>query len=274
MKINEYPTQSILNSTDIFLIDGDSGTRKMNANTLLYELLDLSPEAHNQIFRGKNLGAVYTTEQRGRISDGTFRDLWIGDYWEVGGIRWRIAGINYWLYTGDSRLNTNHIVIVPDTVLYNARMEPSNDIRKGYANSEMHRSNLNNAKNLATSVFGSNGVLTRRSFLVNSIDNSMPSGCSWQSVTLSLMDEVQLYGTQHYAAMSNQTRAIYTENTSQLPLFRVAPSYKGRYITNGRFWLNSPVTNGAYALYNAGNGTTDQAGAGSSEGVRPCFAIG
>ena len=48
----------------------------------------------NCIYRGKNLGTEVTAEQISEIKAGTFRDLWVGDYWEMGGYRWRIGGFN------------------------------------------------------------------------------------------------------------------------------------------------------------------------------------
>ena len=39
---------------------------------------------HNSIYRGKNLTGVYTIEQIcSRISNGTFDDLFIGDYFDI-----------------------------------------------------------------------------------------------------------------------------------------------------------------------------------------------
>lgn len=39
--------------------------------------------AHNSIFRGKNLGTAITAEQLANIRDGSFKDLYIGDYWRL-----------------------------------------------------------------------------------------------------------------------------------------------------------------------------------------------
>ena len=40
--------------------------------------------AHNSIYRGKNLTNVYTVDEIcKRISDGTFKDLYIGDYFDT-----------------------------------------------------------------------------------------------------------------------------------------------------------------------------------------------
>lgn len=45
--------------------------------------------AHNAIYRGKNLGSAVTAAQWAAIDAGTFEDLFIGDYWTIGGGRRR-----------------------------------------------------------------------------------------------------------------------------------------------------------------------------------------
>lgn len=42
--------------------------------------------AHNAIYRGKSLGSTVTTAQYAAIKAGTFDDLYIGDYWTIGGV--------------------------------------------------------------------------------------------------------------------------------------------------------------------------------------------
>lgn len=78
--------------------------------------------AHNAIYRGKSLGSTVTTAQYAAIKAGTFDDLYIGDYWTIGGVNYRIAAFDYYLNSGDTNCTTHHVVIVPDTCLYNAQM--------------------------------------------------------------------------------------------------------------------------------------------------------
>ena len=39
--------------------------------------------AHSSFFRGKYLGDHVTEEQFAHIADGSFEDLYVGDYWEI-----------------------------------------------------------------------------------------------------------------------------------------------------------------------------------------------
>ena len=75
---------------------------------------------HNSIYRGKSLGSSYTAAQQAAVAAGTFDDMFIGDYWVIDGVTWRIAAFDYWLGYGSMACNTHHIVIVPDSNLLNA----------------------------------------------------------------------------------------------------------------------------------------------------------
>lgn len=74
--------------------------------------------AHN-LYRGKNLGTSFTETQSGHIKNGTFEDLYIGDYWVINGKNWRIGAIDPAYNCGDTKSTTHHVLIVPDTNLYN-----------------------------------------------------------------------------------------------------------------------------------------------------------
>ena len=53
---------------------------------------------HNSIYRGKPLGSTVTAAQYAEIAAGTFKDLYIGDYWTIGGVNYRIAAFDYYGY--------------------------------------------------------------------------------------------------------------------------------------------------------------------------------
>lgn len=60
----------------------------------------------------------------------------MGDYWVINGINWRIVDFNYWYNCGDTAFIKHHLVIMPDTVLYEARMNPTNITTGGYVGSK------------------------------------------------------------------------------------------------------------------------------------------
>ena len=51
---------------------------------------------HNSIFRGKNLGTSITAAQWTAIRNGTFDDMFVGDYWTLGGQDYFIAHFDYY----------------------------------------------------------------------------------------------------------------------------------------------------------------------------------
>ena len=80
-------------------------------NTILAQLTYDNAGAHNSIYRGKNLGTTVTEEQWEAISSGSFTDLYIGDYWVIGGVNWRIAAFDYYLNCGDTSF-TKHLSLI------------------------------------------------------------------------------------------------------------------------------------------------------------------
>jgi hypothetical protein len=93
--------------------------------------------SHNSIYRGKYLGNAVTEAQYAAIAAGTFDDMYIGDYWTINGVNWRIAHFDYWLHCGDTETTTHHVVVVPDTILYSAKMNETNVTTGGYTYSLM-----------------------------------------------------------------------------------------------------------------------------------------
>lgn len=65
--------------------DGPRGTHRMDVNTLLKHIDAADPYVHKHTYRGKFLGYYVTQEQHQAIVDGTFDDLFLGDYWCIPG---------------------------------------------------------------------------------------------------------------------------------------------------------------------------------------------
>ena len=122
MKITDYNEITELSADNVLLIDGgETGTAKMKAENAGYALVDMTNiNNRRQIFRGKYLGDTITAEHRDNIENGTFKDLWLGDYWTIGGHNWRIVDFDYW-YAPTSGYNgtiqKHHLVIMPDDTI-------------------------------------------------------------------------------------------------------------------------------------------------------------
>lgn len=243
-------------------------------------LLFSNAGAHNAIYRGKSLGSTVTTAQYAAIKAGTFDDLYIGDYWTIDGVNYRIAAFDYYLNSGDTNCTTHHVVIVPDTCLYNAQMHntssggwesgAANTTAGGYVGSDMYKSNLEQAKTTIKSAF-SGHVLKHRIYLTNAVANGRASGGAWCDSEVDLMCEQMVYGSGIFSPVSDGSNVPtnYRVEKSQLPLFQHEPS---RICNRATWWLRDVIT-ASYFAFVGGNGIADYYGASYSYGVRPVFCI-
>lgn len=241
-------------------------------NTILAQLTYDNAGAHNSIYRGKNLGTTVTEEQWEAISSGTFTDLYIGDYWVIGGVNWRIAAFDYYLNCGDTSFTKHHAVIVPDTCLYNAQMNTTNVTTGAYKGSAMYTANLTQAKSTINSAFGSSHVLSHRIYLSNATSNGRASAGEWTDSTVDLMCEHMVYGSGIFSPVSDGSNVPnnYRVEKGQLPLFALEPS---RICNRATWWLRDVITAANFAI--VGNGGYAHCGnASNSLGVRPAFCIG
>ena len=241
-------------------------------NTILAQLTYDNAGAHNSIYRGKNLGTTVTEEQWEAISSGTFTDLYIGDYWVIGGVNWRIAAFDYYLNCGDTSFTKHHAVIVPDTCLYSAQMNTTNVTTGAYKGSAMYTANLTQAKSTINSAFGSSHVLSHRIYLSNATSNGRASAGEWTDSTVDLMCEHMVYGSGIFSPVSDGSNVPnnYRVEKGQLPLFALEPS---RICNRDTWWLRDVITAANFAYVNL-NGLANYSNASNSNGVRPAFCIG
>lgn len=225
--------------------------------------------AHNCIYRGKNLGTSVTAEQYAAISSGKFTDLYIGDYWVIKGVTYRIAAFDYYYNCGDTNFTKHHVVIVPDTSLYKAQMNTSNVTTGGYTGSAMYKSNLAQAKTTIKAAFGSAHVLTKRELLTNAVNGNTPSGWAWFDSDVELMNEVQVYGSVAWGAHDGNGYNV-ASGDGQFPLFMFD---RTKLHNREDYWLRDVSSATAFSFVDAG-GVAASYSASGSLGVRPAFCIG
>lgn len=270
-KIVDYPAADRIVKDDVFLLDGERGTRKALASWAAVELAGLiSPINHCNVFRGKNLGGGVSSAQKAAIKNGSFDNLYIGDYWTINGVTWRIADMDYFLRCGDTDFTSHHLVIVPDVPLYSSKMNETHTTEGGYVGSLMYKSGLDQAKTAIAAAFG-NLVTTHRDYFCNAVSNGCPSGGAWFDSTVELMSERMVYGNAVFAPISDGSAVPdnYTTGKSQFALFRMAP----RYISNRQwYWLRDVVSATGFAVV-SGYGNASCSLASIVGGVRPYFVI-
>lgn len=267
----------IATTTAAGIVKPDGTTLSVGADGLLTVVgggglsMEGNAGAHNSIYRGKYLGNTYTAAQQAAVAAGTFDDLFIGDYWTINGVNYRIAAFDYYLNCGSTALATHHMIVVPDTNLYTHVMEDSNITTNGYYGSKMRTSGLNQAKTTAAAAFGAGHILTYKEYLTNASSNGKLSGASEYDCTVELMCERMVYGNPYYGTVCDgvNTPSIYSYSKTQLPLFALRPDL---ICNRATFWLRDIVSAANFAFVN-GIGDAFCNGARHAFGVRPAIPV-
>lgn len=230
---------------------------------------------HNSIFRGKYLGSSLTAAQSAQIQAGTFDDLFIGDYWTIGGVNWRIADFDPYYRCGDNMSLGHHIAVVPDTNLYSTQWNDSNTTAGGYVASKI-RANIKSSTNGSAegaelkviAAFGSSHVLSHRALYPSTYDASgNATGWAWVDARVELMNENEVYGSQVWSVGGKGYEVGMAKR--QLSLFRLAPQFVN---IRASWWLRS-VGSAALAAFVRDYGGADAGSASGSLGVRPLSLI-
>lgn len=249
------------------------------------------PENHNAIFRGDDLFAKgYTIDDIcAMISDGSFSDIYIGDYFTLSGTienvpcfveqtddegtttlvestqtvtyntNFRIAGLDTYLNTGDTAFTKHHVVIVPDGIIGSNRMNSSNTTTGGYAGSFMHTSVLP-VYDTHFSEKLNNHLLEHRDLLSTSTTD-----WSWYSTKTRLMSEPEAYGARVFGSKFDIGTAY-----RKFPLFDLAP----KYICNRTaYWIRTVCSSERFAFVGS-IGYANDSNASIVVSVRPRFVIG
>jgi len=242
---------------------------------------------HNSIFRGKYLGDSVTAAQWAAIEAGTFEDLWIGDYWTIGGVNYRIAAFDYYLndYYGDDKTTKHHVTIVPDTCpdgqYHCMHSNYEEGTSKGYTNSDVKKTELASTVTIIENAFTANHILQHYVMLCTAASGGKPSSCTWVNTKVDLMNEVMVFGT-HMLSAQGATYGYYNTGTScltQLPLFALAPEFiNGEKIYSEQeiygYWLRDIVDEYCFAYVDTYDGSASCFVAdGGGFGFRPSFNI-
>ena len=227
--------------------------------------------AHNAIYRGKFLGTSVTAAQYAAIAAGAFDDLYIGDYWTIGEVNWRIAAFDYFLNCGDTACTDHHVVIVPDTCLYNAAMSSTNTTAGGYLSSNLNISGLAQANDIVKNAFRKSHLMSRRIYLSTQVTNGIITNGDWFNDSITIMCEQMVYGSSIFSPVSDGNTIPNNRivEKSQLPLFQHEPSL---ICNRSTWWLRDVISSADFAYVNF-KGISDYGNASTVLGVRPYFCI-
>ena len=271
----------------IITLDGLRTFKELLNAQRVFDMWPDGPEAHNAMWGGRDVTAAFDSgEFSEHVADGTFKDIFPGDYITkqvtISGktytVKWVITDCDYWISKGDYPVvTTHHVAIVPQAPIFYARMNSTKTTEGGYAGSRMYKETIPACAAGIVSAFGSSHILTFNDAISNSVDTSHVSsgipqwtgtpgwGGEWVSVQCNLMSEKMVYGAPICAsgAMDN------TMATRQMSAFRLSE----RLINYNRreWWLRDVVSSERFAgVYGYGSAFTYDAS--GVYGVRP-FAL-
>lgn len=272
MKIMEYTSVSNLTSDNVLLIDGASGTKKILVSDAIIAMLDLlSVKNKRMIFRGKNLGTSFTTEQKTAVQNGTFKGLCLGDYWVINNVNWRIVDFDYWYNRGNPKFTNHHLVIMPDTALTSGEMNDSSLTTGGYTGSKMYTTTLASVKSTIANAFG-DAVLTHKEYLIDSVTNGYPATGAFVDSSVELPNEIMIYGSYIYTPSGDGSVDVkrFTISNYQLALMAVNPDF---ILASSGYWLRDVASATAFCRVDS-TGGAQATNAANSLGIRPVFPIG
>lgn len=274
INIADLDAVSAVASGDSLLVRTTAGNKKISVSDAVFAMLDpvISVETRRNLWRGKKLGSAVTAAQYAQISAGTFQDMFLGDYWEIGGRIWRIVDFNYWLGCGDTACTTPHLVIMPDHTLYNAAMNDSNVVTGAYVGSKMYTTNLTKAKTIVNGAFTAAHILNHREYLQNAVTNGYASAGAWLDSTVELPNGPMMYGSYIITPAGNGTIIVsrYTISKSQLAGMKASPTLINPHRENQ--WLRDVVSAAHFANVDA-SGNAGGNSASVAAGVRVVFGL-
>ena len=237
-------------------------------------------EAHNAMWGGRDITDAFNNGTvSAKIANGTFRDIFPGDYITkqvtiprvladdgttelfAGGtytVNWVIADCDYWINKGDdpSITTRHHVAIVPQVPIFNARMNPTNTTEGGYAGSETYKKIIPACATGIVNAFGADHILTFSDSITNSVDTShISSGLTqlpgtsdlWNIMVpaqCNLMSEKMVYGAPIFASGALDNTMV----TRQMSAFRLSEKLIN-YNRQG-WWLRDVVSSALFALVN------------------------
>ena len=266
---------------DVLFIAQKSGEKniyKVGKSALYWALndhLNGFPFRRN-VYREANLGTAVTDEQWEEIRNGTFRNMFIGDYWVIGGMKYFIADFNYFINVGDgsvvdgTRVSENHIVIVPQGFLTESEytMNDSSSSETGYIGSKMRTTTIpERIRPIIDANFGSEHILKARRPFSNSVNsNGEITGYAWTDSYVDLLSVGMVFGNFHDK---------FSRHGDLVQLALYSMNHRLAFQAFVPLWLSDTGFRGGEFLYVSGNGLTVGSDVANSKykRLRPVFAI-
>ena len=275
-----------------------SGSAITSAVTI-YDLVPDGAANHRNFYRGKDITAAFNAGTvSANIANGTFRDIFPGDYitkqitvpqilkadgtteyiaQKTYTVNFVIADLDAWLNRGDTATTAHHVAIVPERVVFNSCMNETNVTDGGYLGSFMNTHVMPAFATGLQNAFGEDHILQFRFLDTQAVNNDLKSGGvvnytgatywgghEWTSHYCHLMLETMVYG----APITASCAADEIMGGVQFAAFRLNSNL---VYNRQHYWLSDVVSSAFFALVH-GHGLADTHLASNVLGVRP-FAL-
>lgn len=270
--------------------EADENTYKIPIPILYFEMLNHLPlEERLNHYGGRELGQDVVSEaHKQAIKDGTFYDIYIGDYWIFDGVKYYVADINYWDTQSLNSVIPPHLLLVPGDGIYNMSMyELTEGVSfTGYVGCKWRTSTeRTNLKNAMESYFGSNMTFDHMEFLPTNLTSQTLTldgdSCteilettSALNTNFDLLTEQMVFGCKISGYKTSDTNAL-----KQLRLFKCKSMFTTTY-GEGGYWLRDLGHSSDRKTFLVVNNTevgclvSSEDGVTDSFGIRPVITIG
>ena len=277
----------LLDETGKEIIKAINGVSNALKDKTIGDIADNYGAFHNSIYRGKDLTSYFASGEMSKaIANGTFKDIYIGDYITknivVGGttyqVKWEVADIDYFYKSGDASCDTHHVVLLPSkTVLVNTKMNDTNTTEGGYVGSKMWKETIPAVVTGIKAAFGADHVVKHRELLTTKVSTTAQSAAgagwtgsstewAWTNVEANIPTEPMIYG----GAVFGSAGYDVGNGDKQLAIFKFK-----KFCSPDRlwFWLRAVASASRFCLASASGyaACTDASYSASDGGCRPYF---
>lgn len=254
-------------SSTYFIVQKGTTKYRIPANEAIYKIADSvgSRSLRRRLYRGKALGSSVTSTQFAAIKNGTFVDLFPGDYWSIGNRIWRIMDYNYW-----PDVTENHLVIMPDSnVIENTKMNDLATNTGGYTSSKLRTETISSALTIVQGAFGDSHLLSHRTLIVTIPNGTSPQGTYGyiNNTKIEIPDQIMLFGS---VLVGNGPNRTCQEALGQFATCAIAPLISYRTSC----WLKECIWETGFAAISSSGQYIEHVSANSAtRGIRPVFGL-
>ena len=182
---------------------------------------------------GKKLGKALTSKMLAGIRDGSFSDLYVGDYIETEDNIYRFMDFDYFLGCCSNafggRIERHHAILVPDKVMSSSAIDNYPEVTQP-KETHMYVNKLPEITQTLKGIFGNDNVAMMDRIITKTV-NGESTGWDWVNVGADLLTEVMVMGHSSWGQWvdgDNERTACW------IPLQPLLDVFKRRLLVTGQ----------------------------------------